>query len=750
MKKSLAFILALTLVLGSFGFSFGTVANTPEVGDQIQGVELGFDGSGTENPGTDGSGTENPGTDGSGTSDPGTDGSGTENPGTDGSGTNDLGTGSEGDVNTLRTLPAQNIEGGDAQAQSLVNFVSYKIVKEVVIAPGSVDPEEKEFTFNIEVHWDIFGLGVFTWKEDIVKTIKISEGTTSGSVTMKIWKPIFSSLKLVITEVKGPDGDGWIYDENEYTVQINNCSQGKSTTFVNTFNGVTPPDLECDISLTKQVATSIDGPWSDDVTVTNKNATVYYRFIVTNTGDYNFATVKVSDSAIGPMTSLGPLGIGATVTSGAIEYVLTAGSNWVGDTFTNTAEVTGCNNGEQVGVTCDPPVEPENICCTKTDTAVVTYNAGTPIVSECGISLVKQVATTSEGAWGENVEVTSKTGTVYYRFIVENTGDYNFNSVLVSDPLITASSIQLGALVTGNTVTSEAIEYDLTNVTSWNDNIFTNTAEVKGCTNPVNGSQISTCCPPVNKCCTDSAIATVTYKPDDIPGDLQIPICKEVTANSPFGTQTFNFDIRVQTVQFVEDDGEPNLDQSNRVQLQSAVENWPILTSVSITVSDSDLSNCEPLILSNEMLQDYADGNGNVWLRISEINGGASYWTYDSREYYVHVLLTCGVARAMVAKPNCDPVLLGIYGSLEDDNGVEEILFENSYNYTSGGGGRTSRTTTDTEIVVVEDPIPLAVEETIIPAAAMPTTGGLGFGIFMLVGGVMTAFGVKLRKEDEE
>jgi hypothetical protein len=32
----------------------------------------------------------------------------------------------------------------------------------------------------------------------------------------------------------------------------------------------------------------------------------------------------------------------------------------------------------------------------------------------------------------------------------------------------------------------------------------------------------------------------------------------------------------------------------------------------------------------------------------------------------------------------------------------------------------------------------------------MPTTGGLGFGIFMLVGGVMTAFGVKLRKEDEE
>lgn len=147
-----------------------------------------------------------------------------------------------------------------------------------------------------------------------------------------------------IAEVVGTAGDENVEDIDEAIV---------------TFE---PPDVnpvsQAAISLIKEVSPAA---------VNNRGATVTYTFTITNTGELDLHGVWLQDTLIGqPNHPIGNLAAGETTTV-AIDFNLsllgTGGhGNWAGDTFTNTATVTGYN----------PTEEP----ITATDTAVVTYNGG--------------------------------------------------------------------------------------------------------------------------------------------------------------------------------------------------------------------------------------------------------------------------------------------------------------------------------------------------------------------------------------
>ena len=123
MKKSLAFILALTLVLGSFGFSFGTVDPLIDDNSNVEFVDPGT-------PPSEG--------DGVGTGEPADD-----NPTT---------THHEGG-NLLRA-PAQGDAMTDVTNQERTYNpdypVSYTISKAITIESGT--PNDEDFDFNIKVY----------------------------------------------------------------------------------------------------------------------------------------------------------------------------------------------------------------------------------------------------------------------------------------------------------------------------------------------------------------------------------------------------------------------------------------------------------------------------------------------------------------------------------------------------------------------------------------------------------------------
>ncbi len=151
--------------------------------------------------------------------------------------------------------------------------------------------------------------------------------------------------------------------------------------------------------------------------------TVPYDFVVTNTSGATVSDVAVSDANVTditcPSTTLAPAGsTGSSMTcTGA--YIITLANTVAGDTFTNTATVTGQSGG-----------------ATATDTASATVN----ILQTTGIYLTK--AGTVEGA-SSPPGIAHLGDTVQYTYTVTNTGDSTLTNVEVTDS-------KVGELACGN------------------------------------------------------------------------------------------------------------------------------------------------------------------------------------------------------------------------------------------------------------------------------------------------------------
>lgn len=110
---------------------------------------------------------------------------------------------------------------------------------------------------------------------------------------------------------------------------------------------------------------------------------------------------------------------------------LTSGSLLGGATCSFSVTVTGTTAGLKTNTVT---VSSTNGGTGNTDTADVVVRAQTPV-----INTLKSVSTSSSGPWSPSLTVILP-GSVYYRFIVENTGDVALSNVNISDPNVNTST----------------------------------------------------------------------------------------------------------------------------------------------------------------------------------------------------------------------------------------------------------------------------------------------------------------------
>ncbi len=96
------------------------------------------------------------------------------------------------------------------------------------------------------------------------------------------------------------------------------------------------------ITINKQIAQSASGPWSDALNTIFAGTSVYYQFVVVNTGDVALSGITVNDPKLGgvmtcPKTTLAA---GESMTCSVVGPITATYSN--GSSVINTATVTGC------------------------------------------------------------------------------------------------------------------------------------------------------------------------------------------------------------------------------------------------------------------------------------------------------------------------------------------------------------------------------------------------------------------------
>jgi uncharacterized repeat protein (TIGR01451 family) len=184
------------------------------------------------------------------------------------------------------------------------------------------------------------------------------------------------------------------------------------------------------ISLNKQVGTSATGPWLKFVTVA-PGTPLFYRFTVENVGDVAFNPFNVSDptlagTAVDPATcvwqtpnvpsTLPALPVATATIDPTATCVLgpvTAGN---GD-FPNTATAHGTFSGTQYN----------------SESSTAEYIGAPP-----GFSLLKQISTGVDGPWSSAINVSAGTS-VFYRFLLVNTGALPLTAINVTDPLVSTA-----------------------------------------------------------------------------------------------------------------------------------------------------------------------------------------------------------------------------------------------------------------------------------------------------------------------
>lgn len=171
-------------------------------------------------------------------------------------------------------------------------------------------------------------------------------------------------------------------------------------------------------SLLKQISTSPTGPWFKFLSVA-PGTSVYYQFIIENTGDVALSPVSVNDLTVSTLGCTWPVALPvasptqdptATCVVGPVTAL--AGYN------SNTATAHGTYNGT------DYPSAPSS----------ADYIGASP-----GFSLLKQIGTSATGPWSSSITV-ALNGTVYYKFTLVNTGGVPLSPVSVTDPQVSTAT----------------------------------------------------------------------------------------------------------------------------------------------------------------------------------------------------------------------------------------------------------------------------------------------------------------------
>jgi fimbrial isopeptide formation D2 family protein len=219
--------------------------------------------------------------------------------------------------------------------------------------------------------------------------------TTGANGLIAIQAP--EGTSCLITETEAPDGYD-LADPDHVTLVA--TAGGVDHTFVNPKSFVPEPGL----SVTKGVSLDAAGPFEASLTTT-VGTTVYYRIVITNTGNIELTGVTLEDS-IFDLAGLGcdvpdTLAVGEDFTC-----------NYTSAAVVGTTENTATGDSEETG--------PED------DTATVIVEAAP------GFTVDKGVWTDSDGPFVDEITVQIGT-TVYYRITITNTGNVDLSGVTLSD-----------------------------------------------------------------------------------------------------------------------------------------------------------------------------------------------------------------------------------------------------------------------------------------------------------------------------
>ncbi len=245
------------------------------------------------------------------------------------------------------------VESGKTETASFVN--SYESTPPIPTTPGSIQITKRirgdEQVSASATQFDFYVYSGATTIGGIVTASALSPATvgnlTPGAYTVK--------------EVNIPAGYIATADTINVTVE---SGKTETASFVNSYESTPPPPTsKAAITIVKQVASSSAGPWGNSLTINDEDAHVFYRFIVTNTGDYDLENVTIYDSYITTLAIEDDLAVDEIVTTDAIEFDLAEiWEFWDGNTFTNEAEATGWYGDEH--------------SVKDKDTAVVRYSSG--------------------------------------------------------------------------------------------------------------------------------------------------------------------------------------------------------------------------------------------------------------------------------------------------------------------------------------------------------------------------------------
>jgi hypothetical protein len=169
------------------------------------------------------------------------------------------------------------------------------------------------------------------------------------------------------------------------------------------------------VSFSKQVSTSPDGPWSEHVNVTAGEDTVYFNVTIVNTSNETIENLMLIDIMVGELTL--PQ---SNLTSGEkleVIYNVTANIGFVENIAVAQASLES-DFGYGIGL--------EPIMMTMDN---ASYRGEVPLIS---ISIDKKVGPASHGPWLEHVNKIEGT-TLYYNVTISNTGEGTLSDVDVID-----------------------------------------------------------------------------------------------------------------------------------------------------------------------------------------------------------------------------------------------------------------------------------------------------------------------------
>ncbi len=188
------------------------------------------------------------------------------------------------------------------------------------------------------------------------------------------------------------------------------------------------------ISILKQVATSLSGPWSSYLS-TSPQTSLYYRFTIENTGDVSLLNVALTDPGLD--ISSCPLTVPFTLTTVDPVKSCTVGPIYAQDgEHLNTAEVAGYYNGTKYS-----------------DSSTADYYAY-QAMGTSHATLTKLVGISSVGPWQTSLTGVTPGTSVYYKFIVLNDGMSELSSLVLTDTLLDVTGCELYAPLAAGKSTS--------------------------------------------------------------------------------------------------------------------------------------------------------------------------------------------------------------------------------------------------------------------------------------------------------